>query len=245
MSTPSELDNKAEAGAESLDAPEAGQVAEYLRTHPDFFDRQPGLLAELRIPHASGGTVSLIERQVQVLRDQNRQYKRKLIELVEIGRENDQLHASLYRLTMALMRASGTEARLQALRVHLADDFRAEAIALRLVELPAGAAADWIGPFTPEDRERDCLAGLFKTGRPLVGQLKPELLDFLFGDGAGALGSAALIPLGEDARRGLLAIGKTNPEGYHPGMDVQFLTHLGELVACALAPDCGDGTGAA
>ncbi|WP_297527956.1 DUF484 family protein [Thiohalobacter sp.] len=244
MSTPSELDNKAAAGAEGADAPEAGQVAEYLRAHPDFFDRQPGLLAELRIPHASGKAVSLIERQVQVLRDQNRQYKRKLIELVEIGRENDQLHASLYRLTMALMRASGPEAHLQALHTHLADDFRAEAIALRLVNPPAGAG-DWIGPFGPEDRERDCLAGLFKTGRPLVGRLKPELLEYLFGERAGALGSAALIPLGEDARQGLLAIGKTDPDGYHPGMDVQFLTHLGELVACALAPDCGDGTGAA
>ncbi len=245
MSTPSELDNKAEARPDAPEAPDASQVAGFLRAHPDFFDRHPVLLAELRIPHASGKAISLIERQVQVLREQNRQYKRKLIELVEIGRENDQLHASLYRLTMALMRAAGPGARLQALRAHLADDFRAEAIALKLARPPAGAAADWIGPFTPDDRERDCLAGLFKAQRPLVGRLKPALLDYLFGDRAGELGSAALIPLGEDARLGLLAIGKSDPDGYHPGMDVQFLTHLGELVACALAPDGGDGTGAA
>ena len=30
------------------------QITEYLRKHPDFFVKQPGLLADLRLPHESG-----------------------------------------------------------------------------------------------------------------------------------------------------------------------------------------------
>ena len=42
-------------------------VADYLRRHPDFFEDKPTLLADLRVPHATGTAVSLVERQVAVL----------------------------------------------------------------------------------------------------------------------------------------------------------------------------------
>ena len=46
-------------------------VAEYLQRVPDFFERNSQLLDKLRLPHvrAGGATVSLVERQVEVLRD--------------------------------------------------------------------------------------------------------------------------------------------------------------------------------
>ena len=44
-------------------------VADYLQTYPDFFERNTALLAKLRLPHLrdTGATVSLVERQVEVL----------------------------------------------------------------------------------------------------------------------------------------------------------------------------------
>jgi uncharacterized protein YigA (DUF484 family) len=83
----------------------AEQVEQYLREHPEFFNDHLPLVASLRIPHAAGPAVSLIERQVTVLRDQNQQYKRKLMDLVQVGRDNDALHRNLHQLTLALMRA--------------------------------------------------------------------------------------------------------------------------------------------
>jgi len=44
-------------------------VAEWLRANPDFFRRNNELLSTLRLPHASGAAVSLIERQIEVLRE--------------------------------------------------------------------------------------------------------------------------------------------------------------------------------
>ncbi len=52
-------------------------VARYLQHNPDFFERHQPLLARLRLPHArSGATISLIERQVEVLREQQADVER-------------------------------------------------------------------------------------------------------------------------------------------------------------------------
>ena len=45
-------------------------VVDYLTAHPDFFTRHPQLLRDLSLPHDSGNAVSLIERQVELLRKQ-------------------------------------------------------------------------------------------------------------------------------------------------------------------------------
>ena len=48
---------------------EAAAIAAYLETHPDFFVDHEELLPALRIPHQRGYTVSLVERQMTILRD--------------------------------------------------------------------------------------------------------------------------------------------------------------------------------
>ena len=62
---------QARDGAANAVAPaEESGIAEYLERHPDFFERNHAVLARLRLPHARGGTtISLVERQVEVLRE--------------------------------------------------------------------------------------------------------------------------------------------------------------------------------
>ena len=53
----------------SVDDP---SVTQYLQQHPDFFERHPQLLTRLRLQHPRNGTtISLIERQVDVLREKH------------------------------------------------------------------------------------------------------------------------------------------------------------------------------
>ena len=74
-------------------------VVQYLQNSPDFFERHATLLAKLRLPHtrSSGQTVSLIERQVDVLRERNTGLERKLKDLVEVARLNEQLTEKIHR----------------------------------------------------------------------------------------------------------------------------------------------------
>ena len=62
-------------------------VADYLRNNPEFFQNNPSLLASLEIPHSCGPAISLVEHQIKVLRDQNAQLKRKLMDLVHVARD--------------------------------------------------------------------------------------------------------------------------------------------------------------
>ena len=68
-------------------------VCDYLQSHPDFFERNSKLLSLLRLPHETGGTVSLVERQVSMLRQKELKLERQLKELIEVARDNDLLLA--------------------------------------------------------------------------------------------------------------------------------------------------------
>ena len=74
------------------------EIIDYLRAHPDFFERHPEALAAIDIPHPTGDAVSLIERQVRTLRAQSNNYRGQLESLVSVARENDGLAKRLHRL---------------------------------------------------------------------------------------------------------------------------------------------------
>jgi uncharacterized protein YigA (DUF484 family) len=73
------------------------------------------------------------------------------------------------------------------------------------------------------------------SGNPRCGQARDSQLEFLFRDDAGDIGSVALIPLGRKAATGFLAIGSADSNRFHPGMSMDFLARVGDLVAAALA----------
>src|SRR5580692_1338957 len=102
-------------------------VAEYLQTYPDFFERNTALLAKLRLPHLRdvGATVSLVERQVEVLRERNQSLERKLKELVDVARANDALADRIHRMSQRLIRAHGLPETINAVETSLREDFDA------------------------------------------------------------------------------------------------------------------------
>jgi uncharacterized protein YigA (DUF484 family) len=86
----------------------------------------------------------------------------------------------------------------------------------------------------PELRTFDTL---FSSGKPRCGQLRDSQREFLFGRDAGEIGSVALVPLGGKAGLGLLACGSHDSHRFNPTMSTDFLAHIGELIAAALARD--------
>lgn len=66
------------------------------------------------------------------------------------------------------------------------------------------------------------------------GKIRDSQRDFLFKNDAQDIGSAALVPLGESAEIGFLAVGSVDSDRFHPGMSIDFLARVGDLVAAAL-----------
>lgn len=218
-------------------APDAAAVADYLRRHPEFFQQHPALLAELKIPHDRGDAVSLVERQVAALREQNQKSRQRLLELVANARRNQELATRMHQLALALMDAGDPRDIFSTLYDNLRRNFNAERVAVRLFAKPAFIdfypGDEFAGP---EVEEAKLFRAVIDKGRPLTGRLKRQQQVFLFGDGGDDIHSAVMVPLRGDKWGGVLAIGSPDPDRFQENMGVDLLANLGEVLSLILKP---------
>lgn len=214
-------------------------VARYLQHNPDFFERHQPLLARLRLPHArTGSTISLVERQVEVLREKQSGVEQKLAEFVRVARANDAIAEKLQKFTRRLLRASSREQVLAQVEASLREDFDAFHSTLLLVGTPGPgeAAQHFVRTVSADDAGLKSFDTLFASGKPRCGQARDSQRDLLFGSDASSIGSVALVPLMDKSGvQGLLALGSTDRDRFHPGMSTEFLGRMAELIVDALS----------
>lgn len=210
-------------------------VARYLEDHPDYFQRYPETLSRILLSHETGGkAVSLIERQVQVLREQNQALQRQLRELVNNARENDVLSGRLHRFATAMIGCSSLDDVLDTTHDLLRQEFKLDAVVILLQGRPTqGGRAELV----PEDDKRlNSLFLQFNSGKPICGgKFEDSLMSYLFSGRASEIKSSALIPLGGKHPHGVLGLGTQDPYRFHPGMGTVYLTRLGEMLTHSLA----------
>jgi uncharacterized protein YigA (DUF484 family) len=213
-------------------------VRRYLAEHPDFFASHTDLLTDLRLPHASGGaTVSLVERQMEMLREQRREIEARLHELIEIGHGNDALAEKMHRLACRLVRARGLVARLDAMESSLREDFAAPDFVLVLTRSTptlAAVEARHLRIVSAESVDFRSFESLIVSGKPRCGHIRDSQRDFLFPSSGSAIGSVALVPLAIQHAAAVLAIGSPNAHHFNPTMGTEYLARIGDLIATAL-----------
>lgn len=212
-------------------------VTDYLVTHPDFFEDHTEVLTRLKVPHASGQAVSLIERQVEVLRQQHRQLERKLVDMIEVARANDALIERIHRLALVLLEGGTLAERLYSAQEELRNRFGADEVSLFLIndqakDLDAGPAR-WL---KRDDPGLEQFREFLKAGKAYVGRLRTPQLEFLFGEQADRTASIALVPLGDHGKLGILAVGSHEADRFGPTLGTAFLARIGELVTASIQP---------
>jgi uncharacterized protein len=220
--------------------PSEAQIADYLQSNADFFERHATLLTKLKLPHSRGNaTVSLVERQVSALREKNQALESRLRELIDVARSNDALAAKIHRLACRLVRARNASTLLDSMETSLREDFGASEWLLLLAPTRATGFANiesrHLRLIEPTAAELKMFDTLFESARPRCGQIRDSQRDFLFGAGTIEIGSAALVPLGRELGFGLLAIGSPDAQRFHPTMSTDFLARIGDLVTEAVA----------
>lgn len=214
-------------------------VLDYLKQHPELFDRNPRLLQSLTLPHESGGTVSLVERQVAALRASELTTKRKLNELVGLARRNDALALRIHGLALAMLEANTLQDTVQSLEEKLRRSFSADEALLVLFGDPADfsdmARMRFLRVRQREDITLQPFSTFLERGNPRCGQVRDAQRDFLFGADNDEIGSVALLPLANGHDIGFLAIGSHNAEHFHPAMSVDFLQRIGQIISVALS----------
>jgi uncharacterized protein YigA (DUF484 family) len=233
----SQQQSGAAVGAAQTDSLAEQSVADYLKSHPDFFERHAPLVLGLKLPHRAGGaSVSLVERQVSMLRQRNAQLERQLKDLVAVAKENDVLVEKIHQLCLKLMRAGTLAARLECLETGLREDFAAERAVLVLFPSATPAAAEregFVRRLEPEHADVGPFAAFLRAAKPRCGPLRDRQKN-VFDRDAESVTSAAFVPLGGAAELGFLIIGSRDPDHFHPGKRMDFLARLGEVLAVAL-----------
>ncbi len=213
-------------------------VCDYLEAHPDFFERNAHLLGVLRLPHETGGTVSLVERQVSMLRQKEIKLERQLRELIDVARDNDVLVAKIHELTMQLLASRDLDSTVSAIEEAMRSGFDADHAVLVHFGDPDNfkdvRASRFFRAVKRDDAALAPFATFLKSSGPRCGQIRDAQRDFLFRGDADDVGSAALIPLGKKAEIGFLAVGSVDANRFHPGMSIDFRSRVGDLVAGAL-----------
>ncbi|HEX9397473.1 MAG TPA: DUF484 family protein [Burkholderiales bacterium] len=208
----------------------ADDIAMFLRTNPQFFNQHPELLEKIHVPHPYGGrAIPLAERQTLALREKTKHLEGKLAELVQFGEENDAISEKVHRLAAALLGARDFAALAQSLYFHLGEDFAVPHVALRIwgKSLPAGQAES--GPVDEAQRRQAAAMGGPQCGPAAGNPFLPW-----FGEAGERLRSLALVPLGQTAAFGLLALASEDAKRFYPEMGTLYLRRIGELCAAGV-----------
>ncbi len=210
-------------------------VAAYLRKNPEFLEEFPDVLEILHLNHSSGVAVSLIERQVEQLRQKNGDLDRQLNQLVHVATENEQLMTRLHQLTVELMQISSRKEFFTHLGNSLLHDFNADILQICLFDQEfASEAGEDVKHIRADDPEMEPFQAYLDKDHSICGRLGKNKLEFLFGSKSRWVQSTALVPLGEKGEHGMMAIGSSDDARFYPGMGTLFLDLLANVISSSI-----------
>ena len=200
-------------------------VSAYLQDNPDFFSRNNELMTGLRLADSQRGTVSLVERQQQQLRNKVHNLEDEITQLMSVASHNENLFMLYSDLYLRLLDCQSANELLDCLAQATTELLSLSAFKLYLLD------ADVI--------EHDSLS---KNDCQGVMQNRLENSDYYFGRlqqseqqlifSQNCTGSVVLVKLVHDDKElGFLAISSDDAHHFDPRMDTLLLSQFKRLVA--------------
>lgn len=219
-------------------------VAAYLLEHPDFFARHEELLLKLRIPHKSGKAVSLLERQVTLLRKKSDENQNKIHDFIENAKENDALFEKTRTVILDIINTSSLAELSELIDEKLKLELDASASRLFFATAHPDQLSEQKNKlFLLElEQTRKVLGELFQRKRAYCGNLENKQTQLFFPDTA-SISSAAIIPIhfhDESELKNrlpgipLLVIASNKPKHFNSSLDTLFLDFIGEILSAQI-----------
>ena len=204
-------------------------VREFLRENPDFLDKNTDILETMVLSHNSGKAISLVERQVGVMRDRNKEMRSRLDNMLQTAQDNDLLFEKTKRLVLNLLEAKTLGSLVEAVYDSLGKDYGIEFYSLTLFgdekKLPRTLAR-----IASAEKANERVGTLIGANRTVCGVLREDEMVFLFGERGRQVGSVAAVPLRYDSLYGILAVGNSDPNFYKSSMGTLFLSYIAEIL---------------
>ena len=213
------------------------EVVQYLQTTPEFFERHPALLETLSIPHPlHGGAISLLERQVSLLRKSVAEYRGEFERLVAIARENEAIMKKSRRLVLKCLSCESLDDFAGAVEEVMREDFAVNYMSMVL--------------FTEQDLDASIRTASWEAAEPILkemlaqsgcycGVLSVAESEFLFQSQSDSVMSSAIMPLvsregGQVVYHGVLSLGSNRLNHFDKEKGLLFLDFLSDLLSALL-----------
>ena len=202
-------------------------VASYLKNHADFFRQNPDLLLMMELSDQPQGSISLVERQLQGLRQRNNELGEELRQATQNAQVNQHLLQQTISLSMKLIPCEQLNDLTAVLLKQLDELFEIKYTSLLLDNNIYAGKTD-LG--VEMHSVRKALGDNFPKQQPVCGRLKDSEKNALFNESS-LIASAAILPLGETGELGLLALGSEDPSHFDPAMGDLFLLLIADMLS--------------
>jgi uncharacterized protein len=209
-------------------------IANYLSTNPEFFERHAETLATVQLQSQHGKrAVSLAERQAEMLREKIKSLEGRIMEMVRNGNENVMIADKLQKWTRSLLLTQQAMDLPRTVTHELKSQFLVPQVAIKVWAVN--------GLFS----EEEFAVGVSDDAKTFASSLQLpycgvnanfEAANWL--DQPELAMSLALIPLRAGIALeafGMLVLASPDPQRFNAGMGTDFLERIGELTSAALS----------
>jgi uncharacterized protein YigA (DUF484 family) len=212
---------------------DSASVAQYLSEHAHFFEEHAELLSKIKLTSPlAGRTVSLQERQMEVLREKIKLLEMRLMDLIRVGQDNDAITTKFQAWSKSLLLARNDVDLPHVLISGLQSIFSVPHATLRIWGVAEEFAHVWFAAPVSVD------ARIFANGlaTPFCGKNDDfEAASWL--EEAPSIQSLVMLPLHANQSPeafGLLVLGSPDPHRFTNEMATDFLVKIGETASAAL-----------
>lgn len=208
------------------------EITAYLQSHPEFFEKNANLLADIHLPSPHGkGAISLAERQQLAQRDKINALEERYAELVLNAQENDQITNKLHQFFVLLQKAKSFDDIEQLISGDLAENFNITETCLRI----------WASPIDSKDASSPTFSATPESTHAWVNDIQTVYcgaspaninVDDWF---VAPANSIAVLPLKTESIYGYLALASTEKTRFHASTGTDFLQKLGDHLSAALS----------
>ena len=205
-------------------------VAEFLLMNPNFFKSNPDVLNALEITHNSEGTVSLVQKQVENLRNDYNSTLENLAQFLENAKENERIFSLTKKITLALLEQENITDLIEELEKRFINDFGASVCKVlffggEINKLPKGRVVG-------KDLAIKSLGELIKPNQIYSGPIDVDskAKKFLFGNKE-SIKECVLVSLKTKSVTAILMLGSDTNDKYSPEKDSLFLEFISDVAS--------------
>ena len=229
-----------------------GDIANYLANSPDFFERHAELLASVHLtsPH-NGRSVSLQERQAEMLREKIKAIERRVMDMIRNGTDNTLLSDKLLGWTRSLFLVNDAFALPQCIASEVQGQFMVPQVAIKVWDVaPAFAHAEFAHGVSDDAKVfassmMEPFCGL-NTGFEAVSWLEDPAAAVSLamlplrmrepGQTWGGMAPTSVAVLSTTLPAfGMLVLASPDPQRFNSSMGTDFLARIAELSSAALS----------